>query len=99
MEITKEQMELLNSENPEIVLTLEDMEVFAFFSLGQMHNKVVRMTDSFFGNTKVGVFTIDELNGETALDFSNPDDWTKVEIKTIKLPQLAQVLSAAVTCA
>jgi hypothetical protein len=83
MEFTDEQLELIKSENQQVVFELNGAEVLAFFSLGQMHKKVVRMTDNFFGNTKVGVFLIEELNGETELDFSNPDDWTTLDIKSV----------------
>ncbi len=72
-------------ENPEIDFELSGIEVLAFYSLGQMHGKVVRMTDNFFGQTHTGVFTIEELNGQTELDFSNPDEWTSVNIETITL--------------
>jgi len=85
MEFTPEQLELSNLENPIIGLTLENIEVLAIFSLGQMHNKVVRCTDSYFGKTKVGIFTIDELNGNSDLDFSNPEDWKKVEINSVTI--------------
>ncbi len=84
MNFTPKQIELINNENPDIALSLENLEVLAIFSLGQMQNKVVRFTDGFFGNTKVGVFTIDHLNGIEELDFSNPEDWREVDIKTIK---------------
>lgn len=83
MEFTQEQLEIIQSENPKTVFELNGPEVLAFFSLGQMHKKVVRMTDNFFGNTKVGVFLIEELNGQTELDFSNPEDWTKLDIETV----------------
>ncbi|GAA3638773.1 hypothetical protein [Flavivirga jejuensis] len=83
MEFTQEQLELIKSENPQIEFELKNEEVLAFYSLGQMHNKIVKMTDNFFGNTKIGLFTIDDLNGKTDLDFSNPDDWTEVHIETI----------------
>ncbi|HLA55491.1 MAG TPA: hypothetical protein VK623_05300 [Flavobacterium sp.] len=83
MEFTPEQLAVIKSENPQTVFELKDLEVLAFFSLAQMHKKVVRMTDNFFGNTRVGVFTIDELNGKTDLDFSNPDDWTTLNIESI----------------
>ena len=75
----------MKADDPEVLLKLENEEVLAFFSLGQMHKKVVRFTDNFFGNTKVGVFCIEELNGETELDFSDHKDWLKVEINSIKI--------------
>jgi len=83
MEFTQEQLELIHSENPQVVFELKGEEVLAFYSLGQMHNKIVRMTDNFFGNTKVGLFTIDNLNGKTDLDFSNPEDWKEVHIESM----------------
>jgi len=85
MEFTAEQRALIAQENPEIAFELNGIEVLAFYSLGQMHKKVVRMTDNFFGQTHTGVFTIEELNGQTELDFSNPDDWTSVNIESITL--------------
>ena len=84
MSFTPEQKQLIESENPEIVLRLEGPEVLAFYILAvNMHNKVVELTDTFFGQTKVGLFTIDELNGKEDLDFSNPDDWTTLHIDSI----------------
>lgn len=84
MSFTEEQLKLINAENPKVELKLEGVELLAFFSLGQMHQKVVRLTDSVFDNTKVGVFVIEELNGKTEFDFSNPKDWQHVEINSIK---------------
>lgn len=84
MDFTEDQLALIKKENPQVGLTLEGMEVFAFFSLGQMHKKIVRMTDGFFGNVKTGYFLIEEFNGKTELDFSNPDDWREIEIKSLK---------------
>jgi len=83
MEFTKEQLELIFSESLQIDFELNNEEVLALYSLGQMHNKVVRMTDNFFENTKVGLFVIDELNGKTDLDFSNPDDWKEIIVQSI----------------
>jgi len=83
MKFTAEQLEVINSENPKIVFELNGPEVLAFYSLGQMHKKVVQITDNFFGNTKVGVFLIEELNGKTELDFSNPDDWRELHVETV----------------
>ncbi len=83
MEFTKEQRALIKSENPKVSFELKDFEVLAIFSLGQMNGKVVRLTDNFWGNTKNGVFTIDHLNGNKDLDFSNPDNWTNVHIESI----------------
>jgi hypothetical protein len=83
MDFTKEQLNLIKAGNPKVDLSLENEEVLAFFSLGQMHKKIVRMTDNFFEKTKVGIFIIDELNGKHNPDFSNPNDWQKVEINSI----------------
>lgn len=82
---TSEQRELILSgnEDHEIEFELEGMEVFALYSLGQMHKKVVRMTDRFFGQTKVGVFTINHINGHRDLDFDNPNNWTNLTVDTI----------------
>lgn len=82
---TSEQRELILSgnEDHEIEFELEGMEVFALYSLGQMHKKVVRMTDKFFGQTKVGVFTINHINGHRDLDFDNPNNWTNISIDSI----------------
>ncbi|MCI5059079.1 MAG: hypothetical protein MRY83_23400 [Flavobacteriales bacterium] len=84
MEFTQEQIELIKSENPNVEFKLEKEEVLAFYSLGQMHGKVVRMTDNVFGNTKNGLFVIENLNGETNLDFSNPEDWREVNVDSIE---------------
>lgn len=84
MSFTKDQLELIHSESQEVVFKLEGIEAVAIYSLGQMHQKVVRLTDNFFGNTKIGVFSIDEFNGQNELDFSNPDEWTDVTFKSIK---------------
>ena len=84
MSFTPEQEKLINSENHEIIFELKGLEVLAFYILAdKMHNKIVQLTDNFWGQTKVGLFQITELNGETDLDFSNPDDWTTLEIKSI----------------
>lgn len=84
MSFTEKQLELIHAESPEVAFKLEGIETVAIYSLGQMHNKVVRLTDNFFGNTKVGVFKIDELNDQNELNFSNPDDWQNVTINSIK---------------
>lgn len=84
MAFTPEQKALIESENPEIAYKMEGPEVLAFYILAdKMHNKIVRLTDNFWGQTKLGLFTIDELNGKTDLDFSNPDDWTNLTIESI----------------
>ena len=72
MSFSKQELAIIKAKKPKELLSLEGVEVFAFFSLGQMHKKVVRLTDTVFGNTKTGVFTIEHLNGKTDLDFSNP---------------------------
>ena len=85
MIFTEKQLELINSDKQEIDFELKDLEIFAIFSLGQMHNKVVRMTDNVFGNTKVGVFTIDKINGIETLDFNNSDLWKNISLGSISL--------------
>lgn len=82
MELTKEQLEIINSENPNVLLELKGVEVMAIYSLGQMHNKVVRST-SVFDYTKIGLFFIESINGKSDLDFSNPEDWKVVELDDI----------------
>ncbi len=84
MSFTKDQLALIHSESPEVVFKLEGIEVLGIYNLGQMHQKVVRLTDNFFGNTKVGVFSIDEFNGQNEVDFTNPDEWTDVKFESIK---------------
>lgn len=79
MNFTQEQLELINSENPTVLLELKGVEVLAIYSLGQMHNKIVRRV-SVFDTTMVGLFKIESINGKTDLDFSTPDDWKSVEI-------------------
>ena len=61
------------------------MEVVALYSLGQMHNKVVRLTDNFWGKTKVGLFFIDNINENSNLSFSNSNDWQSIDLKSISL--------------
>lgn len=80
---TPEQRKLILSDDHEVEFELEGMEVLALYSLGQMHKKVVRMTDDIFGQTKVGVFTINHINGHRDLDFSSPDNWTNISIDAI----------------
>ncbi|KAB7530015.1 hypothetical protein F8C76_00375 [Flagellimonas olearia] len=84
MEFSKEQLTLINSTNPKVGLSLEDRMVYAIFSLGKIVNEVVRLTLRN-GRVLTGVFNIEELNGESNLDFSNPDDWTKVELNSIQV--------------
>jgi hypothetical protein len=85
MELTSAQLEIINAESPKVLLELEGMEVAAIYSLGQMHHQVVRMTDNVFGNTRVGVFVIEEINGVSELDFSSPDPWRNIEVNSITL--------------
>lgn len=85
MGFSEDQLVIFKSSSPKVVFELNNEEVLAFWTLAQMHNKVVRMTDNFFGNTRVGVFTIDHLNGDTNLDFSNDEDWRNVVIDSISL--------------
>ena len=84
IDFTPEQRELILSGNhDEVEFELEGMEVYAIYSLGQMHNKVVRMTDDFFGDTKIGLFRINHINGHRDLDFSNPDNWRSIHIDSL----------------
>ncbi|MCI5059193.1 MAG: hypothetical protein MRY83_23980 [Flavobacteriales bacterium] len=83
MEFTKEQLDIIKASDHKASLELKGNEVFAIYSLGQMHNKVVRMTDNFFNQTKVVVFTIDHINGESNLNFDNPEDWKEVNLERI----------------
>jgi len=85
MNFTEEQLALIKSEHQNVVFELTGLEVLAIYSLGQMNSKVVRLTDGFFGDTKIGIFTIDELNGNTDLDFTSPENWTNVTIDSIRL--------------
>jgi hypothetical protein len=82
MEFTQEQLEIINSDKPEILFDLEGIEVLAIYSLGQMNNKIVRST-SVYGTTTVGLFVIESFNGKSDLDFSNPDDWRTVHLEEI----------------
>ncbi len=79
MEFTKEQLAIINSENPKTLLQLEGIEVLAIYSLGQMHNKIVRM-QTVFGTSNVGLFKIESINGNPDLDFSDPEPWRNVVI-------------------
>lgn len=88
MEFTPEQLTVIHSENPKTELELKGVEILAVFSLGQMHNKIVRMSN-IFGNSTVGLFRIESLNGKSDLDFSNPDDWKNVAIQDIFVSLLA----------
>ncbi len=83
MEITEKQIALMALENPEIDFELEGMEVFAIYSLGQMNGKVVKMQDDMFPDPRIGLFTINHLNGVENLDFSNMDDWKEVHLESI----------------
>jgi hypothetical protein len=85
MELTPEQLAICKSEDPKILLELKDLEVFAIYSLGQMNHKVVRMSETFFGNTQVGLFVIEEINGEKDLDFSSPEKWLHLDLKSIRV--------------
>ena len=83
MEITEEQIELMANESPEIDFELSGLEVFAIFSLGQMNGKVVKLQDDQFAEPRIGVFTINHINGNENLDFSNMNDWTEVNLESI----------------
>lgn len=82
MDFTKEQLEIINSENPKVLLELKGVEVMAIYSLGQMHNKIVRRV-SVFDTTMVGLLTIESINGKTDLDFSNANDWKNIKVDDI----------------
>lgn len=82
MELTQEQLEIINLENPKILFELEGVEVLAIYSLGQMHNKIVRRI-SVYGTATVGLFFIESINGKSNLDFSNPEEWQVLELEDI----------------
>jgi hypothetical protein len=84
MEFSKEQLKLINSDNPKVSICLENETIYAIFSLGQMIDKIARLTLSN-GRILVGIFKIEELNGESNLDFSDPNDWTNIELNSIKV--------------
>ncbi len=82
MKFTEEHLEIINSENPKVLFELAKVEVLAIYSLGQMHNKIVRKTD-VFGNVRVGLFVIESINGKSDLNFSKPDEWRDIKIDEI----------------
>lgn len=81
--LTPEEKDRVLAAGNEIDFTLSGIEVAAIYSLGQMHDKVVTMTDNFWGNTKTGLFHINHINGNTNLDFSKPDDWQTLTLDSI----------------
>lgn len=83
--LTPAQIEFINSGNHEIDFELTDFEVLAIYSLGQMQNKIVRLTDNFWGKTKVGLFVIDHINEKQNPDFKNANDWKSVSLSSISL--------------
>lgn len=81
--ITAEQREFIRIGKFTEGLELSGVEVFAIFSLGQMNNRVVKCDNDITMSTIIAVFKIEELNGKSDLDFSNPDDWREVHIDSI----------------
>jgi hypothetical protein len=81
--LTPEENDRVLAARDEIDFTLSGIEVLAIYSLGQMHNKVVRMTDDFWGTTRTGLFHINHINGKTDFDFSKPDNWQTFELDSI----------------
>jgi hypothetical protein len=73
------------SANHSEVFKLKGVEVAAIFSLGQMHNKIVKLTDSMWKKTTVGLFYIDHINENHDLSFSNASDWQTVKIDSISM--------------
>ena len=82
--LTDEQIAVVNAQDHQFDIHLKGLEVLAIFVLGQMTNCMVRMTDTMWDKTKIGLFVIKELNGTTSPDFSNPDEWKNVELKSIE---------------
>lgn len=83
MPFTDEQLAQLRANDFETLATLKNDEVFAIYTLGRFSGQMVRLTFSSFGNTEIGVFCIDEINGE-APDFSDATLWLNVQIDSIK---------------
>ena len=83
--LTKEQIDFIKSDKHKVTLSLKGMEVLAIFSLGQMHNKIVRLKDGVWGKTKIGVFYINHINNKTDFDFSDSSKWKTVTIDAISV--------------
>jgi hypothetical protein len=83
--LTKEHIDLIQSAKHSEVFKLKGIEVAAVFSLGQMHNKIVKLTDSMWKKVTVGLFYIDQINENHNLSFSNSADWQTVKIDSISM--------------
>ncbi len=81
--LTPSQIEFIQFGNLIVDFELKELEVVSIYSLGQMHNKIVRLTDNFWGKTKVGLFFIDQINDNNQLSFSNMEDWRSVSLTSI----------------
>lgn len=83
--LTPEQIDFIRTAKHKTDFELKDLEVAAIYSMGQMHNKIVRLTDNFWGKTKVGLFFIDHINDNHELSFVNSEDWRTVTLHSISL--------------
>lgn len=83
--LTTSQIDFINSGKYSIAFELKEFEVLALYSLGQMHNKIVRLTDNFWGKTKVGLFFIDHINEKSNLSFDNMDEWKTIDLSSVSL--------------
>jgi hypothetical protein len=83
MSFTQEQLSLIQNANAKIEFELNGLEILAIYSLGQMNNKIVKFKDNIWCKSRVGLFTIDHINGNTELDFTKPKPWLNVTIDSI----------------
>ncbi|RZJ70737.1 hypothetical protein [Flavobacterium sp.] len=81
-QFSQAQLDLLKSNNLETELELfVDGSADEFHNLIRMHKKIVRLTDDWEDETKIGLFTIEEVNGQRDLQFANPQDWEGIPIE------------------